>query len=71
VVTWRPADKSRRKAAIVERSEGVERVGRPGWRRLRSGALLVALLVGLGAAAAAVIGVLALAMAALMDQALG
>jgi len=55
----------------VERSEGVERAGRPGWRRLRSGALLVALLVGLGAAAAAVIGVLALAMAALMDQALG
>ena len=55
----------------MERSEGVERVGRPGWRRLRSGALLVALLVGLGAATAAVIGVLALAMAALMDQALG
>lgn len=55
----------------MERSETGEHALGPGWRRLRSAALLVGLLVGLGLAAAAVIGVLALAMAALMDQTLG
>jgi hypothetical protein len=54
----------------VKVSEDVERGDRRG-HRLRSGALLVALLTGLGVATAALIGVLALALAALMDQALG
>ena len=45
--------------------------GHQGWRRLRSGAVLVAMLVGIGVGAAAVLGVLALAVAAVMDQALG
>jgi hypothetical protein len=71
VVTKRPRLKSRREAAGVEVSRVVERGDSPGWRRLRSGALLVGLLVGIGVAAAAVIGVLALALAALADQALG
>jgi hypothetical protein len=55
----------------VEVSRVVEQDDRPWWRRVRSGALLVALLVGIGVATAAVIGVLALALAALLDQALG
>ena len=45
--------------------------GHQGWRRLRSGVVLVAMLVGIGVGAAAVLGLLALAVAALMDQALG
>lgn len=54
----------------MEVSEGGGRPHRTGWGRVRSGALLVALLVGIGVGAAAVIGVLALAVAALLDQAL-
>ena len=55
----------------MEVSRVVERDDSPGWRRLRSGALLVGLLVGIGVAAAAVIGVLALGLTALADRALG
>jgi hypothetical protein len=55
----------------VEVSEGAERDVRPWWVRVRSGVLLALLLTTLGVATAAVIGLFALAMAALMDQALG
>ena len=62
--------KSRREAAIVEVSEDVERAD-GGAHRVRSGALLAGFLTCLGVATAAVLGVLAVAVAALMDQALG
>jgi hypothetical protein len=42
-----------------------------GWRRLRSGALLALLLAGIGVTIAAIVGVVALATAALVDQTLG
>jgi hypothetical protein len=71
VVRKRPSLKSRREAEIVEVRQDAERGDRRDWSRWRSGALLVALLVGIGVAAAALIGVLAVALAALMDQALG
>jgi hypothetical protein len=51
--------------------DGAEREHRSLATRLRAGALLGALLIGLGVAAAALIGVLAVALAALADQALG
>jgi len=66
----RPSLKSRGEAASVEVSQGGGRAHRSGRGRVRSGALLVAMLVGLGVGAAALIGVLALAVAALLDQAL-
>ena len=50
---------------------GDEPEHRDGWRRLRAGALLGAVLIGIGVAAAAMIGLLAVALAALADQALG
>ena len=71
MVTNEPRLKSRWKAADVEVSEVVERDARPWWVRLRSGVLLALLLTALGVAAAAVIGLLAVASAALIDQALG
>jgi hypothetical protein len=71
VVSNGPRLKSRRKAAGVEASEVAERDVRPWWVRLRSGVLLALLLTILGVATAAVIGLVALAMAALIDQALG
>ena len=43
---------------------------RPWWLRLRSAVALGLLVVGLGVATAAVLGVVALAMGALFDQAL-
>lgn len=52
-------------------SEVGERSVRPWWVRVRSAALLGLLLTGLGTAVAAVIGVLMLGLAALLDQALG
>jgi len=52
-------------------TEVVERDHRPWWLRLRSAFLLGLLLVGLGVAAAAVLGLVALAVASLFDQALG
>ena len=55
----------------MEIDEGAERDARPWWVRLRSGALLALLLTALGVATAAVVGLLALATAALIDQALG
>ena len=55
----------------MEASEVAERDVRPWWVRVRSGVLLALLLAVLGVAAAAVIGLFALAMAALIDQALG
>jgi len=55
----------------MEASEGTERSDRSAWTRLRSGVLLGGLLIGIGVAAAAVIGIVAVAVAALMDQALG
>jgi hypothetical protein len=71
VVTNERRLKSRWKAADVEVSEVVERDARPWWVRLRSGVLLALLLTALGVATAAVIGLLAVASAALIDQALG
>lgn len=55
----------------MEVSKLVERDDRRGWRRVRSVALLVVLLAGLGVGVAAVVGALALATATLIDQALG
>jgi hypothetical protein len=55
----------------VEVSEVAEPEPRTRWHRLRSGLLLAALLTGLGVATAALIGVVVLATAALLDQALG
>ena len=55
----------------MEVSEVVDQDERPWWVRVRSASLLVLLLVGLGIAAAGVVGVLALALGALLDQALG
>ena len=55
----------------MEASEVAERDVRPWWVRVRSGVLLALLLTVLGVATAAVVGVVALAMAALIDQALG
>jgi len=71
VVTNEPRLKSGRKAADVEVSEVAERDARPWWVRVRSGALLALLLTSLGVATAAIIGLVALALAALIDQALG
>jgi hypothetical protein len=55
----------------VEVGEPVEQSSDPWWRRLRALVLLVLLLAGLGVAVAAVVGVVSLAVAALVDQALG
>ena len=55
----------------MEIGEVVETEQRAGWTRLRSFLLLAALLAGLGVAAAALIGLIALATAAVLDQALG
>lgn len=52
-------------------TEVVERDHRPWWLRLRSAVVLTLLLLALGIATAAVLGVAALALAALVDQALG
>ena len=71
MVTEGPRLKSRQEAPGVEVSTVVERDDRRGWRRLRSGALLVLLLAGLGVGVAALFGALALATATLIDQALG
>jgi hypothetical protein len=63
--------KSRQEARRVEVSEVAEAGDRRGWAWLRSAGTLALVLTGLGIAAAAVIGVLGLAVAALVDQALG
>lgn len=55
----------------MEVTEVVERDHRPWWLRLRSAFALGLLLVGLGVAAAAVLGLGALAVASWFDQALG
>lgn len=55
----------------MEVRESVERGDRPLWTRLRSAGLLALLLTGLGVAAAAVVGAMAIAVATLVDQALG
>jgi hypothetical protein len=55
----------------VEVSKAAEHDDRREWAMLRSAGMLALLLTGLGIAAAAVIGVLSLAVAALVDQALG
>ena len=55
----------------MEVDEVVETEQHGGWTRLRSFLLLAALLTGLGVAAAALIGLLALVTAAVLDQALG
>ena len=49
----------------------VEGGDRRGWAKVRSAGLLVLLVAGLGVGVAAVVGALALASAALIDQALG
>jgi hypothetical protein len=71
VVSNDPLLKSGHKAVGVEVDEVVETEQRGGWTRLRSFLLLAALLTGLGVAAAALIGLLALGTAAVLDQALG
>jgi hypothetical protein len=71
VVSNGPLLKSGHKAVGVEIGEVVETEQRAGWTRLRSVLLLAALLAGLGVAAAALVGLLALATAAVLDQALG
>ena len=71
MVTEGPRLKSRREVAGVKVSEAVEQGDQQWWARVRSALLLGALLTGLGVAVAAVIGLVALAMAALVDQALG
>jgi hypothetical protein len=63
--------KSRQEARRVEVSETVERGGRGGLAHLRAAGLLALLLMGLGVAVAAVVGLVALGLAALIDQALG
>ncbi len=55
----------------MEVAEAVDRRDRPWWSRLRSAGLLALLLTALGVGVAAVIGAFALAMTALIDQALG
>jgi hypothetical protein len=55
----------------VEVSEATEDSVHPWWRRVRAIVLLALLLTVLGVAVAAVIGVVSLAVAALLDQALG
>ena len=55
----------------MQTSEPMEQDERPWWHRVRSAVLLVLLLVGLGAATAAVLGVAALAITTLFDRALG
>jgi hypothetical protein len=55
----------------VETTDAAEQDLRPWWVRLRAGVVLTMLLIALGVAVAAVVGVAALAVAALFDQALG
>jgi hypothetical protein len=71
VVSEGPLLKSGQEAVGVEVSEVAEPEARTAWDRVRAILLLAALLTGLGVAAAALIGVLALATAAVLDQALG
>ena len=52
---------------VRERVDGRD----PVWARLRSVGLLALLLTGLGVAAAATVGAIAIAVATLVDQALG
>lgn len=52
-------------------TEGAEHDRRPWWIRLRAAVGLVVLVTGLGVAAATVLGLGALALAALVDRALG
>ena len=52
-------------------TEVIERYHQPWWHRLRSAIVLGLLVVGLGVAAAAVLGVGAVALMALFDRALG
>jgi hypothetical protein len=55
----------------VEMTEVVEQDRRPWWLRLRSACLLGLLLAGLGVGVAAVLGLVAVALASVFDQALG
>jgi hypothetical protein len=55
----------------VEVTEVVDQTERSWWTRVRAAGLLVLLLVGLGVAAAAVLGVLTLVLGTFLDQALG
>jgi len=55
----------------VETTEVVERDRRPWWLRLRSAFLLALFLLVLGVATAVLLGVLALAVTSILDQALG
>ncbi len=52
-------------------TEVVERDDRPWWLRLRSACMLALFLAALGVAVAAVLGLAALALASVLDQALG
>jgi hypothetical protein len=63
--------KSRQEARRVEVSETGERADHRWLPPLRSAGLLGLLLTGLGVAVAAVVGLVALGLAALIDQALG
>jgi hypothetical protein len=55
----------------VEMTELADQDRRPWWLRLRAVAGLLILALGLGVAAAAVLGLTALAVASLLDHALG
>jgi hypothetical protein len=55
----------------VQTTEAIEADRRPWWRRLRAAAGLSVLVLTLGVSAAAMLGLGALAVAALIDRALG
>jgi hypothetical protein len=56
---------------LVQTTEAIEEDRRPWWLRLRAAAGLSVLVVALGVSAAAMLGLSALALAALLDRALG
>lgn len=56
---------------MVDTAQAAEEDRRPWWLRVRSGLALTLLVTALGVATAAVIGLAALAMASLIDHALG
>lgn len=55
----------------MEMTDVIEQDDRPWWLRLRSACMLALLLGGLGVAVAAVLGLVVLALASVLDQALG
>jgi hypothetical protein len=66
-----PTQVARRKDDEVEMIEAGDEDRRPWWVRARAAAGLVALVVVLGVGTAAVVGLAAVALASLLDHALG